>query len=162
MLDEAPVHQSSFRRTGYHAALMFRAAFSFAALIAAALALAAPARAASGCAAPPSGYRACLLAHWTVDHGQVSGLKAQVVLLQRVERCRAHGSRRATLRAGSERLGRTRASATCSHHVVRWRGTFARADTTDWTLRKGDVLMVSWGGTGAIASVKLTGRPAKR
>jgi hypothetical protein len=136
---------------------MFRAAFSVAALVAAALALAAPARAASGCAAPPSGYRACVLAHWTVDHGQVSRLKAQVVLLQRVERCRTHGSRRATLRAGSEQLGRTRASATCSHHVVRWRTTFTRTDTAGWELRKGDVVTLSWGGTAAIASVRLTG-----
>jgi hypothetical protein len=142
---------------------MFRALAPAAAFAACALALAVPAAApAAGCPAPASGYRACMLANWTVDHGVVSRVRATVTLLQRVERCTEHGARRATVHGGSRKLGVMRVKATCSHHVVRWRGTFARADTTDWTLRKGDVLMVSWGGTGAIASVKLTGRPAKR
>jgi hypothetical protein len=135
---------------------MFRAGLSVAALVAGALTFSSPAQAA-GCAAPASGYRACLRAHWSVDHGQVSGLRAQVILLQRTERCAKHGSRRATLRAGSEPLGRARASATCSHHVVRWRTTFTRTDTAGWPLRKGDVVTLGWGGTGATASIKLTG-----
>ena len=142
---------------------MFRALAPAAALAACALALAAPSAApAAGCSAPASGYRACMLANWTVEHGVVSRVRAKVTLLQRVERCTEHGARRATVHGGSRKLGVMRVKATCSHRVVRWRGTFTRTDTADWTLHKGDVLTVSWGGTDAIASIKLTGGPAKK
>jgi hypothetical protein len=142
---------------------MFRALAPAAATAACALALAVPAAApAAGCPAPASGARACLLAGWTVDHGEVSRVRARVTLLQRVERCSERGARRATMHGGSRKLGVMRVRATCSHRLVRWQGTFTRTDTADWTLHKGDVLTVSWGGTGAIASVKLTGSPAKK
>ena len=138
---------------------MFRALAPAAVLAAFALV---PATApAAACPAPSSGHRACLLATWTVDHGEVSRVRAKVTLLARVERCTEHGARRATLHRGSRKLGVMRVRATCSHRVVRWQGTFTRTDTADWTLHKGDVLMLSWGGTGATASVKLT-RTAKR
>ena len=139
---------------------MFRHALLAAGLVAAA-ALAAPAHAAA-CAAPATGLRACLDARWAVDHGDVTRVRARVTLLQRVERCKPHGTRRATMHGGSSKLGVMRVAATCSHRVVRWNGTFTRTDTADWTLHKGDVLTVSWGGTDAIASVKLTGGPAKK
>jgi hypothetical protein len=79
-----------------------------------------------------------------------------------VELYSERGTRRATSHGGSRKLGVMRVRATCSHRLVRWQGTFTRTDTADWTLHKGDVLTVSWGGTGAIASVKLTGSPAKK
>jgi hypothetical protein len=136
---------------------MFRILTPAAVLAACALALAIPAAApAAGCSAPASGYRACLLARWTIDHGVVSRVQAEVTLLQRVERCRRHGTRRATARVGSRKLGVIRVKATCSHRVVRWRSAFTEADTSDWTLRRGDVLTVGWGGTTAVAGVKLT------
>jgi hypothetical protein len=143
---------------------MFRfAAISAAALAAPALALAVPASApAAACPAPHSGYRACLRAQWNVVQGDVSRLKAGVTLVQRAERCSKHGSRRATLRRGSRKLGVMRATASCSNRVVRWHATFTRDDTEDWTLHKGDVLTLSWGGADATATVELTGRPAKR
>ena len=140
---------------------MFRALASAAVLAACVLPLTLTAAApAAGCSAPASGYRACLLTNWTVDHGDVSRVRARVTLLQRVERCAPHGTRRATMHRGSRKLGVMRVRATCSHRVVRWQATFTRTDTTDWTLHKGDVLTLSWGGTDATASVKLTGAPA--
>jgi hypothetical protein len=82
-------------------------------------------------------------------------VRAKVTLLLRVERCTEHGTRRATMRGGSTKLGVMRVKATCSHRLVRWRGTFTRTDTADWPLRKADVLTLSWGGSDATASVRL-------
>jgi hypothetical protein len=141
---------------------MFRVLAPAAALAACALALAVPAAApAAGCSAPASGYHACMLASWIVDHGEVSRVRARVTLLLRVERCTERGARRATMHRGTRKLGVMRVRPTCSHRVVRWQGTFTRTDTADWTLHKGDVLMLSWGGTSATASVKLTAKPKR-
>lgn len=136
---------------------MFRIAASTVVLAAIALSLPSAASAASGCAAPASGYRSCLHAHWTVVHGDVSGVKARVILVERVARCRGGaGSRRATLERGKHALGSRRAPSTCARGVRRWETTFTRTDTSGWTLRKGDVLRLAWSGTNAVASVTLT------
>jgi hypothetical protein len=138
-----------------------RRAFVTASLVAlAATVAAAPAPAATAapraCPAPHSGYRACLRAQWSQgDDGTVTRLDATVTLLQRVDRCRHHGTRRATVRRGDRRLATRRAKASCSHHLVRWRTRLSPATTRGWALRRGDTLTASWGGTTATARVKL-------
>jgi hypothetical protein len=129
-----------------------------------ALALAAPAAATAAmrCPAPESGYRACLNATWSVDdHGAASAVTARVTLLHRVARCAPHGARRVSVWRGDARLHRERATARCSHGVVRWSTRITRDESRDWTLHAGDALRTSWGGTSAAAQVRLR-RPGRR
>jgi hypothetical protein len=139
---------------------MLRAVLT-AGVLAGALALPSAAHAAATCPAPATGLRACLDARWSVDHGEVTRVRAAVTLLQRVPRCSAHGARRAILSSGGERMGTLRARPTCRDGVLRWRTTFTREDTAGWPLQKGDVLELGWSGTQATASVKLTGGGTK-
>jgi hypothetical protein len=132
------------------------------AALAVALGASAPATAkpVPACAAPASGYRACLHATWDVEHHRaaVSRVRARVALVERVARCRAHGSRRVTAYHGAKRLGSRRATATCAHGVVRWDTTFTRTDSAGWALHKGDVVRTTWGGTDAAATIALVRR----
>jgi hypothetical protein len=106
--------------------------------------------------------RACLDARWSVDHGDVTRVRARATLLERVDHCTPHPARRAIMQHGGTRLGALRTKPVCHRGVVRWQTTFTRTDTAGWELRKGDVLTLGWRGTQAIAAVKLTGGPPKR